>query len=274
MAGYSISIMVKSSAENNGGSQSGLLVLGKISSLLDAFSMHEPVLTLADLREATGLPASTVQRLAVNLAHQGFLDREGDAYRIGLRMAYWAAPATRGVEILDVIRPLLSQLRDRTGETACLFRSEQRYRVCIGIAETRHALRREMHLGKILPLHAGSAGHVLLAYEESLMREVLANPLEPITGATITDSDGLKEAVDRTRIDGFAITTGERESGASGLSAPVFDSSGDVVTALTISGPSLRMSREVCEGWVEVLLEKAEQMTRLVGGRFPSEAPY
>ena len=251
--------------------QNQLLVLGKISSILDAFSLRQPVLTLTDLREATSLPSSTVQRLVSNLVEQGFLDRDGDGYRIGMKMAYWAAPATRGKEVLDVISPLLGELRDVTGETACIFRAEQSYRVCVGIAETRHVMRREMHLGELAPLHAGSAGRVLLAWKPELMQRLVEGSLEPLTASTSTGLDELQSAVDTTLADGFAITTGERESGASGLSAPIFDSSAGLVAAVTISGPSLRMSQEVCESWVEPLLETAERMTRLIGGRFPGE---
>ena len=100
-----------------------LLVLGKITSILDAFSLSKPVLSLSDIREYTGMPTSTVQRLVTNLTSQGFLDREEDAYRIGMRMAYWAAPATRGMEVIDILSPLLKSLRDSTGETACFFLS-------------------------------------------------------------------------------------------------------------------------------------------------------
>ncbi len=257
-----------SSARSN---NNPLLVLGKITAILDAFSLSKPVLTLGDIREATGLPTSTVQRLVTNLTSQGFLDRDDDAYRIGLRMAYWAAPATRGMEILDVISPLLKELRDTTGETACFFKAEQHFRVCVAIAETRHALRREMHIGKVMPLHAGSAGRVLLAWDPELLEAVLQDPLESITESTITSSEDLADVVKRTRADGFAITVGEREDGASGLSAPVFDSSANVLGAVTISGPTLRMPQKQCEAWVETLLETAEHMTRLVGGRFPGE---
>lgn len=249
-----------------------LLVLGKITAILDAFSLSRPVLTLGDLRESTGMPNSTVQRLVTNLTSQGFLDRDDDAYRIGLRMAYWAAPATRGKEVLDVMSPLLKGLRDASGETACIFKAEQHYRVCVAMAETRHALRREMHLGKVLPLHAGSAGRVLLAWDPELLDAVLRDPLDSITESTITSSEDLESVVKRTRRDGFAITVGEREDGASGLSAPVFDSAAGLVGAVTISGPTLRMTREICEEWVEPLLATAEHMTRLIGGRFPGEA--
>jgi DNA-binding IclR family transcriptional regulator len=69
------------------------------------------------------------------------------------------------------------------------------------------------------------------------------------------------------KADGYAISTGEREDSASGLSAPVFDSAGDVVGALMISGPTLRLPRAKCEEWVDLLVGYAEQVTRTIGGR-------
>jgi len=104
------------------------------------------------------------------------------------------------------------------------------------------------------------------------MEAVLRDPLEPITDYTITSSEELEIAVKKTRADGFAITVGEREDGASGLSAPVFDSAAALVGAVTISGPTLRMPLETCQAWVEPLLATAEHMTRLIGGRFPGES--
>lgn len=73
-------------------------------------------------------------------------------------MAFWAAPSTRGMEVVDVLGPLLGTLPDTTGETSRLFKSEQHSRGGVSMAETHHALRREMHPGKIAPLYAGSAG--------------------------------------------------------------------------------------------------------------------
>lgn len=258
---------------DNGGNKtplnSPLRVLGKITAILDAFSLSRPVLTLGDIKDATDMPTSTVQRLASNLVAQGFLDRDGDEFRIGMNMAYWAAPAARGVPMLNLIGPSLKSLRDTTGETTCFFRLEGRYRVCVAMEETTHSLRREMHVGKILPLHAGSAGHMILAYTPELIDEVTAGPLESLTEHTITDPTVLAEAVSRARRDGYSITIGHRDDAGSGLSAPVFDSNSRLLGALNISGPRLRMSRETCEGWLEDLLATAEQMTRLVGGRFP-----
>lgn len=252
--------------------QKPLLVLGKISAILDAFTLTRPTLSLGEIREATELPTSTVQRLVTNLVSQGFLDREDDSFRIGMRMAYWAAPATRGVEMLELFNPLLKQLRDLTGETVCFFRPEREYRVCVAMAETRHALRRAMRVGAILPLYAGSASQVLLAWNSELLQRIKDIPLQPLAESTITSPEELEASARQTRRDGFSITTDQREDGASGLSAPVFDSTGTAIGAVTISGPTFRMPYSVCEGWIEDLLSTAERMTRLIGGRFPEES--
>jgi DNA-binding IclR family transcriptional regulator len=161
-----------------------------------------------------------------------------------------------------------------TGETVCFFQAEQGYRVCVAMAETHHALRREMHIGKIIPLTAGSASHVLLAWgQEVLLSSALQSLLDSPDDQTSARVQHLEAAVRRTRRDGFSITIGEREDGACGLAAPVFDPVGALVGAVHINGPTLRMPREVCQGWVEDLLTTAERMTRLNGGRFPDEAP-
>jgi DNA-binding IclR family transcriptional regulator len=258
-------------AGDGGGSprQQPLLVLGKITEILDAFSLARPSMTLGEIQQATGLPTSTVQRLVSNMVAQGLLDRAGDQIRIGTRMAYWAATAVKDLDVLAVVNPVLKEIRDKTGETACFFKVEQNFRVCVAIAETRHALRRDMYIGKVIPLHAGSASRVLLAWNPELAEKILAAPLEQLTEFTVTSPEELRRHIARAKADGYAITTGEREDSASGLSAPVFDSAGDVLGALTISGPTIRMPRQQCEAWVDLLVGYAEQVTRTIGGRIP-----
>ncbi len=246
-----------------------LLVLNKIRGILDAFSLAKPALTLSELRSVTGFPTSTVQRLVANLVAEGFLDRDGDRYRIGATMAYWAAPATRGIDRLRAVTPALRELREITGETACFFTREGPYRVCVAMAETEHAIRREMHVGKLVPLHTGSAGRVLMAWDDDALRDVLQRPLESFTELSVVDPEALRADVDRVRRVGWSYTEGERDAGAAGLSAPVFDGQARLVGAMTISGPTSRVTRSVAEGWAEDLVRSAETATRLLGGRLP-----
>ena len=247
-----------------------LLVLSKIRGILDAFSLESPELSLSEIRAATGYPASTVQRLVGNLVGEGFLDRTTRGYRIGLAVAYWSAPATQGLDLVDVAHPVLRELRDLTGETACLFRLEGEHRVCVAMAETRHAIRREMHVGAILPLHAGSAGRVLLAWDDAVAERVLARELPVVASGTVTDPTRLRPQIARARVDGYAVSHDERAEGASGVSAPVFDSTGQVLGAINVLGPSLRVTLENCERWAEPVVAAALRVTRSMGGRLPA----
>lgn len=248
-----------------------LLVLKKITAILDAFSLLRPELTLAEIRAETGLPHSTVQRLVTNLVQEGMLDRRDDHYRIGIRMTHWAAPARQGLDFLELLTPVLRRLRDELGETVCIFRESQGSRVCVALAETRRLLRRAVEVGDLMPLHAGSAGRVLLAWKPELAEKVYESGLRSMTEQTITDAASLDAAVAKTRADGFAITTGERVSGASGLSAPIFGPRGELYGALTVMGPAMRMPYDVCASWIEPVVAAAAEATRLIGGTLPAE---
>ncbi|MEL5989718.1 IclR family transcriptional regulator [Microbacterium phosphatis] len=248
-----------------------LLVLTKITAILDAFTLADPELPLSEIRTRTGLPQSTAQRLVANLVEQGFLDRTRGGYRIGVRMLHWAAPAMQGLEAVDIIRPVLDEMRDTLGETAAVFRESQGHRVCIALAETRQVLRRAIRVGQILPLHAGSAGRVILAWTPDRLAEILQRDLESFTDETIVERDQLAAVVKETAVQGYAVTTGERQTGASGLSAPIFTAQGELFGALTVMGPTSRMPEETCREWAPYVLERAEQLTRTLGGRHPDE---
>jgi len=244
-----------------------LLVLAKITAILDAFTLERPSMTAAEIRRATGIPASTAHRLLANLVEHGFLDRAGDDYAIGARMAFWAGPAVRARALGDLLPPQLVALRDVTGETACFFIPERGARVCVGVAETLHGLKRAMYVGRIQPLHVGSAGRVILAWRPELLEQVLAAPLEAMTGSTITDPDALRAVVERTRADGYAITAGERVEAASGVSAPVFDAHGTLAGALTVMGPTLRLTEDRCAELIDDVVAAADRLTASLGGR-------
>jgi DNA-binding IclR family transcriptional regulator len=247
-----------------------LLVLAKIREVLEAFTVDRPELTLPEIRRDTGLPASTCQRIVANLVAEGLLDRVADKYRIGLNLAFWAAPSSTGLDLVHLLMPIVRELREETGETACLFRREGDFRVCVAMAETHHAVRREMHVGKIMPLHAGSASRVLLAWDAEAAAGVLGGPLARFTDFTVTDAELLRIALQQTRAQGFASTAEERDAGAASVSAPVFDAQAKLITAIGIAGPTQRLTPQRCHDWTPAVLDAARRATRMLGGRYPS----
>lgn len=245
---------------------SNLLVLTKIRQILESFSVGHPDPTMADLISHTGLPRSTCQRLVQNLVGEGFLRRDGQRYRIGLDLVRMAAPGTLGIDLVELTRPVLRDLRDETGETACLYVRDGGHRVVVGVAETRNIVMRLFVVGMVMPLHAGSAGKVFLAYDEAALDAALAEGLRRYTDRTPTDVTELEAALDEVRRRGWAMTSEERELGAASLSAPVFGHDGELRGVLGIGAPSQRLTASLARVWAPVVVEAAREASRRLGG--------
>ena len=228
-----------------------LLVLQKIAAILDAFSTSASELSLAEIRAITGLPSSTAQRLTANLVSLEILEHQDGRYQIGPRLWRWALPRARARDISAQARPVLESLRDELDETACLFRREDTVRVCVAMAETAQLLRTAMWVGRIVPLPVGSAGRILCAWDETSYSGT------GLGRSSSVDLHELREHLGRTRAEGWSVTTGERESGATGISVPVWDEHGHVSFALTVQGPAIRLTEERCRSWLPRLLEAA-----------------
>lgn len=257
--------------ENGGptgaGSATPVLVLRKITQILRAFSIEHPELTVGQITRATELPASTCQRLVRNLVLEGFLDRDGDHYRIGLEFVRWAAPGTFGLDIVALTRPALQQLRDDTGETACLHVRHGPFRTIISLAESRHPITRLFAIGMVMPLHAGSAGKVLLAWDRTARQDAVGYGLSRFTDQTVVDIDQLTDQLAAIRELGYAASFEERDIGASSVSAPVFGLDGEVKAALGIGAPVQRLGPTDVPKVAPIVLAAARDASLRLGWR-------
>ncbi len=165
--------------------------------------------TLADLVDATGLSRATAHRLAVALEAHGLLRRTADGrFALGLRLVGLGRAAADALPLAEAARPALAALRDATGESVQLYVREGDQRVCVASLESPHGLRTIVPMGAALPLDRGSAGRALRA-----------------TSA------------------GWVDSVEEREAGVASVSAPVRDAAGDVIAAVSVSGPVERTTR-------------------------------
>ena len=133
---------------------------------------------------------------------------------------------------------------------------------------------RDMYVGKVIPLHDGAASQVLLAWRPALAETVLCEPMEALTEATVTIAAELRDRIAQARTQGYAVSSGERPDSASGIAAPVFDAQGDIVGALSVSGPTLRMPPHLCRAWVDYPVGCAEKTTRTMGGHPPARSAH
>jgi DNA-binding IclR family transcriptional regulator len=151
--------------------------------------------------------------------------------------------------LLEAAVAVLPRLRDITGESVQLYRRDGIQRVCIASAELPSGLRDTVLVGTRLPMTAGSGAKVLVAFSDAAtQRAVLA---DAVFG-------------DRTLVEvrrrGWAQSVAEREPGVASVSAPVRDSSGAVVAAVSVSGPIDRIGRRPGARWAADLLAAAEAL--------------
>ncbi len=212
------------------GDNSGVGVLDKAVSVLAA--VESGPMTLAQLVATTGLARPTTHRIAVALEHHRLLARDVQGrFILGPRIAELASAAGED-RLLAVAQPVLTHLRDVTGESAQLYRRQADVRVCVAAAERASGLRDTVPVGAALPMTAGSAAQVLLAWEEGerMHRGLRGARFNATTLAAV-------------RRRGWAASAAEREAGVASVSAPVRGAGGKVLAAISVSGPIERLTR-------------------------------
>lgn len=244
-------------------------VLAHICQILDCFSPEKTELGVREVARLTDLSSSTVGHLMKSMLAQGMLQQSDETklYQLGIRLLIWTGVYLTSLDIRSTALPVMSDLQASTLETISLYILDGTDRVCVERLESPQRVRIVTRLGLRLPLYAGSAGKVILAYltQEKLEALLSSISLQPFTRHTITDVDQLKLDLSAIRVRGYAYSHGEWIEDASGVAAPIFDSSGEVAGALTISGPSQRFSQDVISNYGKLLIPAALEISRGMG---------
>ena len=207
--------------------------------------------SLAELVDRSGLPRATAHRLAQALeVHRILVRDEAGRWRPGPRLAEFANAAPD--VLLTAAAPVLSALRDATGESTQLYLRRADERICVAAAERASGLRDTVPVGAALPMFAGSGAQVLLAWEppESVL------PLLPrcrFSGRTLAE----------VRRRGWAASVAEREAGVASVSAPIRDRGGRVIAAISISGPIERLGRRPGERHAVSVVRAGQRLSGL-----------
>ena len=227
---------------------SGVGVLDKAASVLGALEAGPA--TLAQLVSSTGLARPTAHRLAVALEHHRLVGRDMQGrFVLGPRLNELATAAGED-RLLAAANPVLTALRDHTGESAQLYRRQGDHRVCVAAAERPVGLRDSIPVGATLTMHAGSAAQILLAWEEP---DRLHRGLrEAVFTATILSG---------VRRRGWAQSVSERELGVASVSAPVRGPSNRVVAAVSVSGPIERLTRHPGRMHAQAVIDAAARLS-------------
>ena len=254
-------------------------VLAHVCEILDCFTQERTDLGVRELARLTGLSTSTTGRLLQEMKERGILQQNADTktYSMGIRLLNWSGVYLATLDIRAVAMPIMTELLGMSRETISLYVLDGTDRVCVERLESPQNVRIVARLGLRLPLYAGSAGKVILAFlsEERQERMLNAVPLQPFTKHTITDVKVLREELENIKKLGYAFSHGEWIEDASGVAAPIYGPDRSVTGALTISGPSQRFNREVIERYGREVVIAALDISRQLGyNSHPSSTQY
>ena len=211
--------------------------------LLKLFTAEAPELRLAELSCLSGLNKTTTHRLLQALLSEELLDRNPgtNAYRLGPGMMALGVQALSSNDLRLRARPLLKRLAEETGETATLEVPIDDTMLILDEVTSKHFVGASGNVGTRWPIHATSTGKALIAFEVH-GRDRLRAELPSLTSRTITNFDVLEKQLGDIRRRGFAEVVDELEEGLSGVGAVVRGGMGEILGALSICGPTHRMS--------------------------------
>ncbi|WP_194409837.1 IclR family transcriptional regulator [Microbacterium cremeum] len=218
----------------------GESVLHKHLRVLQAFDILRPFLTLTEIAEVTGLPASTTHRLVAELEREGLLERMPDrSYRLGVRLWEFASRTPGAVGLRELARPWLEAVHARVRQHTQLGVLSGRDVLFIERLSTREAVVNATLIGGRVPLAVSSSGLVLLAHASpGIVDEVIAGGWPHYTPATIRDGDELRARLRRIRADGFAVTEGHIHPESRGIAVPVISARGRTHAAIGVVVPN------------------------------------
>lgn len=208
---------------------------GRMLDILECFSSGKSV-SLMEIAQIVELPKSTTFRMLQTLEERHFLVRDESTklFSLGSKIGELVGGYYGGR--YDLLRCAathsLMKLSEKYNEAVRLFVRDGGFKLCIEAIESTREVRHIVKVGERHDLLRGAAGKVLLAYMPMPERLYVAEGYE------------LEQQLEKMKEDGYAMSVGEREESLVGIAAPVFASSGEVVAAVSLSGPSARFLTE------------------------------
>jgi len=218
-------------------------VLNKMFDLLDVLEREGP-LTLTELSQRAATNKVTVLRILANLEARDYVERdELGRYSLGMRLLQLGLRKSAATDLRAVAHPVLRELRDQFDETVNLGVLIGAGILYLDILESTLSLRMAASAGARDDIHSTAIGKAIASRWNGREQEQLASlSMAPKTARTITGIEQLRQELARVRDRGFSIDDEENETGARCIGAPIFDHTGECVGAISVSGPTIRMT--------------------------------
>jgi DNA-binding IclR family transcriptional regulator len=213
--------------------------LNRAAAILDAFDANHRELTLAALVRRCGLPRSTTHRTADRMLRLGWLDKPDDRYRIGNRLFEISGLAPIRHELREAVLPFLQDLHNAVRTTVQLGVLDGPQVLIVEKITGHRPMPMLTQVGGTVPTHCSGLGRALLAYSgPEVVDAVLSTDLIARTNRTLTNPAAIRRELAAIPDRGWAVDREEGNIGICCVAAPIFGPNGDVVAALSVTGPT------------------------------------
>jgi DNA-binding IclR family transcriptional regulator len=236
-------------------------------SVLEFLALHGEM-GITELAAELGVHKSTAFRLVSVLDSRGLVEQTGDRgkYRLGFGIVRLAGATAAQMDLSRESRPVCERLAAQVGETVNVAILDEGYAINVSQVRGSAAVATINWVGQRTPLHATSSGKVLLAnLPPALREELMARPLTMYTPRTITDPGLLRAELDAALAAGWASTGDELEIGLNAVAVPIRGMDGNVVAALSVSGPSYRLTTDRFAEVARLAAEGAREISHRIG---------
>ena len=237
--------------------------IDRVFSVLDCFSHEHPQLTLQEIADMIGLAKSTTSRLTGALQRLGYLHRDDDLrFTLSLEFARLASVATGTLDVRQVLRPVMEELVEATGETVTLNTVDGNDRICVAVSRSASPLFTVNRPGERTPLGLGGASLVLMALMPQEALELVVHRAAREAKCSVKE---LRSILDTVQTQSYAVSHGGGIRGLSGISVPLFQGDGSVQYCLSVVVPTKRVTGHVID-LLEAARHAAIAGSRRLGG--------
>ncbi|MDK2878227.1 MAG: IclR family transcriptional regulator, regulon repressor [Thermoanaerobacteraceae bacterium] len=236
--------------------------------ILEELAEEKEGLGVTELSRRLNLHKSTVHRLLSTLLSLGYVEQNpySEKYRLGIKLLHLGGAILERMDLRKEAHDLLKELSDEVNEAVHLVVPDGNRALYIDKIDSSRTIRMYSQIGRRAPMHASAVGKAILAFSsEDFVRKVIDEGLEKYTSNTITDPGKLVEHLKTVRARGFAVDDEENEEGIRCVGAPIFDYSGRVIGALSISGATVTVTPDKVKILAARVKEYAAKISRRMG---------
>jgi DNA-binding IclR family transcriptional regulator len=237
--------------------------------IITLISLKKTGLGVTEIANQIDINKSSVYRILSTLVQYGYIEQDAETgkYKLGYKFLEISSKLLESIDLRAEARPFLQELENETNEVIHLVVYDQGEVVYIEKLEGNETLRMHSKVGKRAPMHCTSVGKAILAHlPSSIVSDILERKGMPVhTDKTITDKEEFMKELGQVRQKGFALDLEENEYGITCVAVPIFDHLGKVIAAVSISGPTMRMTADRLDALKSKMVKTGQGISARLG---------